>query len=82
MEVRRFLKIAHFGDMDDPQRLLRDALRPRFCMNSHLPLDYESEEQERNKADDRYVVLSSFIIQRCVFGVFGGKSTEQERNIQ
>ena len=82
MEVRRFLKIAHFGDMDDPQRLLRDALRPRFRMDSHLPSDYESEEQERNKADDRYVVLSSFIIQRCVFVDLWGNPTESERNIQ
>ena len=29
MEVRRFLKIARFGDMDDPQRLLRDTFKER-----------------------------------------------------
>ena len=59
MEVRRFLQIACFEDMDDPQRLLRDALRPRFRMDSHLPSDYEFEERKRNKMDDECVILSS-----------------------
>ena len=76
MEVRRFLKIARFGDMGGPQRLLRNALRPRFRMDSLLPSEYESEEQERNKADDRYVVLSSFIIQRLFLWSYG----ENRRN--
>ena len=79
MEERGFLKIARFWDMDDPQRLLRDALRPWFRMDSHLPSDYESEEQERNKADDRYVVLSSFIIQRCVFWSYGEETKETNK---
>ena len=48
-----------FGDTDDPQRLLRDALRPRFRMDSHLPSDYEFEERKRNKMDDECVILSS-----------------------
>jgi len=63
MEVRRFLQIACFEDMDDPQRLLRDALRPIFRKDSHLPSDYESGERKRNKVDDKYVILSSVVLQ-------------------
>jgi hypothetical protein len=63
MEVRRFLQIACFEDMDDPQRLLRDALRPIFRKDSHLPSNYESGERKRNKVDDKYVILSSVVLQ-------------------